>query len=757
MTDIFKDYLSAESIEDRKQIIALLRDLEILLADPQSAHERIAYLEALSESGGHSGAADRAGSRSPLTGEELRKCIKKGLIGAVEDRDVRVHQLLQLAHSIEGLRAFADALYEIPEEQHAPCWKGALEAPFEVSTALSREESAQDAKDDQDSDMKQDAGPIRLSWLSVFRLPGKYPGWAVAAAVLIIGWITLIILPRNPTRIPSEQGVSTGWTISSFGLELWPPVYAAEEGQVWVKKPAHAQELAVRRQVMLEDIDNDGDSEILVLCNGFVYCFDHNGDEVWEFELTPESFIPEYEDVISETLSYLSNNSVRYPRFAGLDRNDIEEGLRLLLVGARFLGIHDLDGDSEDEILLSAFGPFLVALKTNGEFDFLLFIEGGDFFTGLKGVYDLNHDGDFEIVSYRESGWPLALEGGDLPLEDIEGEEDDFYVYSNEPYTDRGIYIHNHLGQEIWHLNLPFHVDSLLVDDLDGDGYDEIALNTYTPQNHYLVRYSTEHDRLIAGNRFDWDTFDTETWPYLKDTELKIMILGMDEANRGQVELMQDLPGPSDYSYFQFRVAGTGNQRELIGIWYSDEISNAYGDYFYMPYEINRNNVHPVGQPRTGVYPEMRFHRQFHGVTENNSLKWVYGLSPVGEVVTVSPGFNLIHSWILDEPSFAADWPRTDVLVLDTGDLDSDGSSEILAAFGPLHDYMSNPSENPVERTEIRIFNQDLSPFKTESGLDHVGGGVQGAVMEGRIMDIDGDGRNEVVVIADEIVILSSD
>ena len=130
--DIFKDYLSLKTA-DEKEAASCLKELEKLLGDAESSHLRIRFLRELMDIGESSHSLSVSSIADPLSLEQHIACVEKGFVQAYKDNDVKIEQLLQLAHSIEGLVNFNGSLMEIPKYRQASCWQKALEVPFEVN------------------------------------------------------------------------------------------------------------------------------------------------------------------------------------------------------------------------------------------------------------------------------------------------------------------------------------------------------------------------------------------------------------------------------------------------------------------------------------------------------------------------------------------------------------------------------------------------------------------------------------------------
>jgi hypothetical protein len=226
------------------------------------------------------------------------------------------------------------------------------------------------------------------------------------------------------------------------------------------------------------------------------------------------------------------------------------------------------------------------------------------------------------------------------------------------------------------------------------------------------------------------------------------------------------VPRDSYWTYFKFHHIPLEGEDEFVGMWYAD---HPQGGLFYSPCIVSRGDVQ-VGDVRPGRYPDMRYHANLFPLETQEGINLIYGLSPFGEVLRTDIDLNPLYSFsygsrfVLDKShwehplcryktAIPINEDRLDVLVFDVDDLDEDGQSEVLAAFGPLHNFIYYPADNPVQETVLRVLTHDLKPWNPELGLDRIE--VEGAAMGGAFRDMDGDGNKEIVVIADEIVLLS--
>jgi hypothetical protein len=129
-TDVFANYMAElDDNLDPSMIRLVLEKLQAMLASAEAMHDRVVYLETMA---GHVPEfRDHAAPvADPFTGLQRTACIEKGLIGAWEAGDVKAMDLAKLAHSVEGLGNFTDALFETPEDHSHPVWRDAFETPL---------------------------------------------------------------------------------------------------------------------------------------------------------------------------------------------------------------------------------------------------------------------------------------------------------------------------------------------------------------------------------------------------------------------------------------------------------------------------------------------------------------------------------------------------------------------------------------------------------------------------------------------------
>jgi hypothetical protein len=125
----FTEYLN--SGDDDSGLKEAVEYLQELISDPECLHLRLQFLQALSIK---NDSPDRDAKRikSGLSNEQYKACVRKGFVGAYSDSDVSFDQLMKLAHDVDGLRTFMDTLTEVPQSEHAECWKDLLNANLDI-------------------------------------------------------------------------------------------------------------------------------------------------------------------------------------------------------------------------------------------------------------------------------------------------------------------------------------------------------------------------------------------------------------------------------------------------------------------------------------------------------------------------------------------------------------------------------------------------------------------------------------------------
>ena len=129
--DVFKDYLSSINTDSDRQREAL-REIQGLLQDSESTNQRIQYLYTLANQSAQMIEGEPPSIPDPLTQQQRKILVEKGIIVAWRDGDVTSEQICKLAHSIDGINALTECLVETPADKHASCWEVALAVPFDV-------------------------------------------------------------------------------------------------------------------------------------------------------------------------------------------------------------------------------------------------------------------------------------------------------------------------------------------------------------------------------------------------------------------------------------------------------------------------------------------------------------------------------------------------------------------------------------------------------------------------------------------------
>lgn len=123
---VFQDFASGIASEDKETRISAIRELEVIVGNPESMHLRINYLESLARVGSKESDLGISPILDPFSTANHINCVKKGLVKAYEKGDITADQIIRFASSIDGLRTFTDTLMDVPEALHASCWSDAL-------------------------------------------------------------------------------------------------------------------------------------------------------------------------------------------------------------------------------------------------------------------------------------------------------------------------------------------------------------------------------------------------------------------------------------------------------------------------------------------------------------------------------------------------------------------------------------------------------------------------------------------------------
>ena len=133
MVDInyLKDFLSiAGEPGSDDSVREALGEVEAILCDTDLAGKRLEYLLSLKKSAYESG--DKRGDKpirlipNPLSEEDTKILIEKGIGEACKSGSIEPGKIFRLMHSIDGLTLLNERLAEIPFEKYAPCWQNAV-------------------------------------------------------------------------------------------------------------------------------------------------------------------------------------------------------------------------------------------------------------------------------------------------------------------------------------------------------------------------------------------------------------------------------------------------------------------------------------------------------------------------------------------------------------------------------------------------------------------------------------------------------
>ena len=126
----FKNFLiEFEPDNPGKDYSSLIREIEDILSDSISIHNRVVFLQGLLN------AAIKDNLTMPtipiqLSQEQFLTLVEKGLVHAYKNKEISAEEVLNTIHSIESIHKFSDVLLSTPYDNRADCWKNTLSAPF---------------------------------------------------------------------------------------------------------------------------------------------------------------------------------------------------------------------------------------------------------------------------------------------------------------------------------------------------------------------------------------------------------------------------------------------------------------------------------------------------------------------------------------------------------------------------------------------------------------------------------------------------
>jgi len=530
------------------------------------------------------------------------------------------------------------------------------------------------------------------------------------------------------------------------------------------------------------DLDNDNRMDFIFAQDGHVVCLDLGGQVKWNYQLTEESFDPEFVPKLLLTLKnkriqamHLPDANPDHPWALLPEEPSISDAIPLLRRDFRIFTICDFDNDKFQEVLMWLYGAIFVLNHDGTLQSFTIDNRTAKNIILLDGSYedlpwevnDINGDGELEFIIYKMSGFPLTIDGESLYREQPDGSI--AYIYNGEPYNARGIYVASHTGKELWHLNLPYHCHRIEVADWDNDNHKEILIDTHSSLNGYVVKYTDEY-RSIIGHNFDWESIPAEFVDGVDDTGVAFIIVGMDNGI-GQIEewheafdfyLVSDPQNPDslirpDLFYCSRFIQGPeGGRIDLIEYGRPiDEQTLEKGEWSWTPGYLKNGEVSSLGTFYGGHPMLAQFQNGiiFPFETSNGPGR-VLGLCGQRKVVITDDRYNEIDSFKLDFPTenipdIDSD-PVRDVAVLDIEDIDNDGSPEVLAVFtniGPAVDPPLKP------RSVVKILTKDLQPFHPELGWDTFD--VPGLVTSASFEYINDDEQLDIMIVSDYIYCLT--
>jgi hypothetical protein len=603
-------------------------------------------------------------------------------------------------------------------------------------------------------------------------------GWVAAAAVLIVA---LLIGSPYPEDKPDKAGFRNVFAPFSLTTAVSAAVEKYGIPDVETRFTKTGERLTSINPMLYDDLEGDGKIEMLYSQGGYIICLDQSGLDRWVFNI--DDYKPILETTFFRELEmsrrFWQNNASnlyfdteeRRRLISGMD--DIDAAWPLIFrpqVG--IAGIVDFDRDGFKEVLVNFPGAIFVLghedgvpqdIQIDGENRMYIKLLDGDFFTSPQVIEDVNGDGDYEFIIYRSTNWPVNIDGGLLA-----GRDSGPYIYDGQPFNSRGLYVASHKGEEIWHLNLPYHSNHVSVGDWDNDGHDEIVIDTYLPNNGYIVKYKTDEERALAGSAFNWSSFpddieelvDPLPWdvPGDEPQESVLLIFGMNE-DVGSIEHLSRVKGDSKHFYTVGRFIDFNGYGRVEVLQFNDHKTTPDEPYWYLPWHYNGREFERLDKIE-GLYPEMRWQDGLFGFDTGGGPRLVFGLSPKGIVKVVDEYYGDIaeYRFELQTGSWKVPWD-CDAIVYDVADIDGDGSPEILAGFGALHAPWGYANATGYQNRDVpivsfmKILTEDLKPFHPENGWDTFE--VAGPVLQAGFEDLNNDNQVDIFIISDIVYFLT--
>lgn len=601
-------------------------------------------------------------------------------------------------------------------------------------------------------------------------------GWAAAAAVLIIG---LFLGGPPPTdtitgkpgfgniHLPFSLVTAVSAAIEEFDIPGTEITISETGGRFTSMDP-----------IRYDDLEGDGETEIIFARDGYVICLDHKGVGKWMFDIdTQKDMLKEnFFDELEKSRGFWQKNSDNFifnedrrMKIAGM--KDIDTAWPVIFgYQAHIVGIVDFNRDGDKDVLVYFPGAIFVLDHATGEPQDVV-IDGeprkfiklldGDYFTKPMAIENIQGDDNYEFIIYRGTNCPASVDGELLASRD-RGR----YVYDgNQPFNNRGLYVASHEGKELWHLNLPYHCGHIEVGDLTGNGQIGIYLDTYLPNNGFEVRYKTRADRETASRNFIWDNWpddieeliDPLSWDAPADgkRESAIIIIGVEDGS-GTIKHLSKVDGDSKHFYTVGRFVDFGEYESLQVVQYNDVLGEE--PYWYRPWYFDGKEFEEL-EKMENLYPEMRWQEGLFGFDTGDGPRLVFGLSPQGIIRIVDERYTKIRDYRveLEIGSQSVPW-KCDAIVYDVEDIDNDGSPEILAGFGALHAPWGYRNADGYQNRDVpvmsvmKILTADLQPYHPELGWDTFE--VVGPVIQAGFEKLDSDDGMDIFVISDYVYFL---
>lgn len=605
--------------------------------------------------------------------------------------------------------------------------------------------------------------------------------WALAAALSLIA----IFLPTmTPGDLKPEIQMQQANLLPMFDLGkiIKTPFNIAREHKLHTgpNPISNFKSLYMSDNFVYSDIDKDGIIDFLFAQDGYVFCFDLDGEEKWAFELTLDNFEEDFLPKLDKTARYVYH-SARPPYYKGKSKTHPfykwqhlkenytrEQAFNLLKRDITLSTIMDFDNDNSQEVLFGLYGALFV-LNNEGKLENIS-IDGKlcKHITVLDGsrtdfpkiIDDINNDGEPEMIIYRMSGYPMDADTGKSLYQEMPNGSE-IYISKGEPYATRGLYVASKYGKELWHLNMPWHCLRVDVGDMENDGNKEIIIDTHTPQNSYFVRYDPAHREADkAGNNFDWSSLPANFPSIADDSTAALIIAGM-KNNMGVIKYYQTASQKGSYHFFCPRFVHSKSGVSIEAIEYAGEFDYQninIADAWHRAWIFDNSEFIPTDE--NPGYPDL-YHFKTAGLFGFDTPKGprrVFGLCPLSEIKLTDGKYSKKSNYVFNADDIKShlrnkrtrsSWKNyaTDAMVFDVKDIDNDGNMEILAGFGDFHSEKAKVAFSVIRILAYDAATDSLKPYHPDLLWDKYL--VKGPVKDARFEKIDADEKYDVVVFSD--------